>query len=80
MFNVALSFNLFWNTKILSKQKPKFNGVYSRNNLSKIKDGAYVINFDEFESTLYVNSENVTYFDSWIYWVIWSDMNIYGVE
>ena len=27
----------------------KFNGVYSRNNLPKIKDGAYVINLDEYE-------------------------------
>ena len=26
--------------------KPRFNGVYSRNNLHKIKNGAYVINFD----------------------------------
>ena len=25
-----------------------FNGVYSRNNLFKVKDGAYVINLDEF--------------------------------
>ena len=30
--------------------EPKFNGVYSRNNLSKTKDGAYVINLDEYES------------------------------
>ena len=30
--------------------EPKFNGVYSRNNLPKIKDGAYVINPDEFKS------------------------------
>ena len=28
----------------------KFNGVYSRTNLPKIKDGAYVINLDEFKS------------------------------
>ena len=41
-----------------------FNGVYSRNNLSKIKDGAYVINIDEFKSigtqriALYVNDSN----------------------
>ena len=39
------------------------------NNLSKIKDGAYVINLDEFKSigahwiVLYVNYNNVTYFD-----------------
>ena len=33
------------------RNKPKFNGVYSRNNLRKIKDGAYVINLDEYKST-----------------------------
>ena len=52
------------------QDEPKCNGVYSRNNLFKIKDGAYVINRDEFKSigihliALYVNAENVTYFDS----------------
>ena len=29
---------------------PRFNGFYSRNNLPKIKDGAYVMNLDEFNS------------------------------
>ena len=52
------------------QNEPKFNGVYSKNNLSKIKDGAYIINLDEYESVgthciaLYVNVKNVTYFDS----------------
>ena len=52
------------------ENEPKFIGVYSRNNLSKIKDGAYIINLDEYESigthwiALYVNTENVTHFDS----------------
>ena len=32
------------------QNKPKFSGVYSRNNLPKIKDGAYVINLDKFKS------------------------------
>ena len=47
-----------------------FNGVYSRNNLSKIKDGEYIINLDEYKSigthwiALYGNDNNVTYFDS----------------
>ena len=27
---------------------PRFNGVYSRNNLPKIKDGAYVIHLDDY--------------------------------
>ena len=52
------------------QSKPKFNGVYSRNNLSKIKDGAYVTNPDEYELiwthwiALYVNAKNVTFFES----------------
>ena len=49
------------------ENEPKFNGVYSRNNLSKIKDGAYIRNLDEYESIgahwidLYHNNNNVTY-------------------
>ena len=52
------------------QKEPKFNDVYSKNNLSKIKDGAYIINLDEYESiethwiALCVNDENVSYFDS----------------
>ena len=52
------------------KKNAKFYVVYSRNNLSKVKGGAYIINLDEYESTgihwiaLYVNYNNVTYFDS----------------
>ena len=52
------------------QNEPKFNGVYSRNNLSKIKNGACIINLDEYESvgthwiTLYVNAENIKNFDS----------------
>ena len=30
------------------QNKSKFNGVYSRNNLPKIKDGANIINLHEF--------------------------------
>ena len=51
----------------------KFNRVHSRNNLSKIKGGAYLVNFDEYEPIgthwipLYVNYKNVTYFWSWTY-------------
>ena len=42
----------------------KFNGVYSKSNLPKVKDGAYVINLDEGKSTetswiaLYLNGNN----------------------
>ena len=52
------------------KNEPRFNGVYSRDNLSKIKDGAYVINLDEYSDigthwiALYVKNNVVTYFDS----------------
>ena len=52
------------------QNKPKFNGVYSRNNLPKIKDGVYVINCDEYNSigshwiALYVYGNNIIYFDS----------------
>ena len=31
------------------KNEPRFNGVFSRNNLpNKVKDGAYIINLDEY--------------------------------
>ena len=52
------------------KNEPRFNGVYSRDNLPKIKDGAYVINLDEYSDigtywvALYVQINDVTYFDS----------------
>ena len=52
------------------QNEPIFNGVYSRDNLPKIKDGAYIINLDEFSDigthwvALYVQNKNVTYFNS----------------
>ena len=58
------------------QNEPRFNGVYSKDNLSErssteeIKDGAYVINLDEYSDigtlwvALYVNNKTVTYFDS----------------
>ena len=52
------------------QSKPRFNGVCSRNNLPKRKYGAYVINIYEYKSidnhwiTLYVNGNNVKYFNS----------------
>ena len=48
----------------------RFNGVYSKNNLPKIKDGAYVINLDKYSDirthwiALHVLSNDVTYLDS----------------
>ena len=53
------------------QNEPRFIGVYSRDNLLyKIKNGAYVINLDEYSDIgthwidLYVNNKTVTYFDS----------------
>ena len=31
------------------QNEAKFNGAYQRNNLSKVKDGAYVINLDDYK-------------------------------
>ena len=52
------------------ENEPRFNGVYSRDNLLRIKDGAYVIDLDEYSVigthwvALYVQNKNVNYFDS----------------
>ena len=52
------------------KNEPRFNGVYSRDNLPKIKDGTYVLSLDEYCDigthwvALYVSNNDVTYFDS----------------
>ena len=52
------------------QNESRFNGVYSRDNLTEIKDGAYVINSDEYSDIgthwvpLRVNNDDVTYFDS----------------
>ena len=52
------------------QNEPKFNGVYSINNLTKIKEGTYAMNLDKHESigthgiALYVNGDNMIYFDS----------------
>ena len=48
------------------QNEPKFNGFYSKNNLFKIKDEAYIINLDQYESirthwiALHVDAKNVT--------------------
>ena len=54
------------------KNEPRFNGVYSRDNLPKIKEGTYIINLDEYSDIgtnwipLHVqnNNNNVIYFNS----------------
>ena len=50
--------------------EPRFNGVYSKDSLQNIKDGAYIKNFEEYSHyrthwvALYVQNNDVTYFDS----------------
>ena len=51
--------------------EPRFNGVFSRNNLpEKINDRAYVINLDEYADlgthwiALFCNKNEIIYFDS----------------
>ena len=52
------------------QNEPRFNGIYSRDNLPKIRDGAYVINLDEHSDigthwvASYVRNNDITYFDS----------------
>ena len=52
------------------QNEPRFYGVYSRDNLPKIKDEAYEINLDEYSYigthwvALYVQNNNFTYFHS----------------
>ena len=65
------------------QSESRFNGVYSTDNLpersstEKIKDGACVINLDEYSDigthwvALYINNKSATYFDSFV------ELNIY---
>ena len=52
------------------QNEPRFHGVYSRDNLPKVKDGTYIRNTDEYSDigtywiALYLQNNNVTYFDS----------------
>ena len=53
------------------QNEPRFNGVFSRDNLpNNIKNGAYVINLNEYHDigthwvALYVNNKTIIYFDS----------------
>ena len=53
------------------ENEPRFNGFYSRNNLlKKIKDGAYVINHDEYAdvvthwTALFFSKSEIVYLDS----------------
>ena len=58
----------------LYQDELKFDGVYSKDNLSdKIMDQAYVINLDEYSDigtqwiALYALNKDISYFDSFLY-------------
>ena len=52
------------------QNEPRCNGVYSKERLQKIKDGAYIINLNDYTDmgthwfALFVQNNAVTYFDS----------------
>ena len=71
--NLLLPFHPLTNIEISEyyANEPRFNGVYSRNNLpNKFKKGAYVINLDEYENmgthwiALFVKPKYTVYFES----------------
>ena len=71
--NFLLPFHPLKNFEISEyyKNEPRFNGVYSRNNLPKtIKKEVYIINLDEYENmgahwfALFVRPKYTVYFDS----------------
>ena len=69
-FNAASSLTNFEIQKYYQNE-PGFNGIYSRDNLPRIKDGgAYIINLDDYSCigthwvALYVKNNYVAYFDS----------------
>ena len=64
IFSTAPSFKHYFN------HEPRFNGVFSRNNLSRITDGGYFIDLDDKKSkgthwvSLFINRNTAAYFDS----------------
>ena len=69
IFNAASSLFNF-ETQKYYQNEPRFNGIYSRDSLTEIKDVAYIINLDESVNVgthwiaFYVHNDNVTLFDS----------------
>ena len=64
--NAASSFN-----KLLMENEPRFNGVFSRDNMpKKVKEGVYVKNLDEYADVgthwvaLFCKGSEIVYFDS----------------
>ena len=56
--------------KLYYQTEPRFSGVSSRDNLPKMKYGAYIINIDEYSDigthwvALHLHNNNAPYFDS----------------
>ena len=52
------------------QNEPRFNGSYSKGSLTRIKDGTYITNLDEYSDVeiywvaFYVHNNDVTYFDN----------------
>ena len=67
-FIPASSFKQYWVINYVNYQ-PRFNDVFSRGNLLRIKDGVYVINLDDKEIkgtylvSLFVDKNTCVYFD-----------------
>ena len=62
------------------ENEPKCNGLYSTNNLSKIKDGTYIINLELIGThciALYVNAKNLIYFENSLEIKIYEYTNLY---
>ena len=60
------NFEIQWNYQ----NKPRFNGIYSRDKLDKEKDEIYALNLDKYKSggthwiAVYVNDDKLTYHNS----------------
>ena len=74
IFNAASSFNKLWN-KNYYENETRFNGVYSRDNFpKKIKDGANIINLDEYEDV------GIHWIDLYVANIEFIYCDIFGVE
>ena len=70
------------------KNEPRFNGVFSRNNLpKKMKDGAYEINLDEHADVgthwiaLFCNRNEIAYFHSFgVEYILEEIKNLLGIK
>ena len=63
MYHIDIKITKYFN------YEPRFNGVFSRDNLPRTKDGVYFINLDDEQSkgicwvSLFINRNTTVYFD-----------------